>query len=78
MEEMGLSLPNDRTADDAARLRDSLRVGDRIMYRQKDSSDCEPGQAKIVSVPCRIVRKYPHLVEVAGADHCLCGDAFGS
>ena len=51
--------------DAVARLRDMLSVGDRLYYPAA-SADADVRPSRRRKIPCRIVRKYPYLVEVSG------------
>ncbi len=51
--------------DEIIQLRDRLRVGDRVYYPVA-SADADVRPSRRRTIPCRIVRKYPNLVEVAG------------
>ncbi len=55
---------NMEEVDTAAQLRDSLSIGDRLYYPEASrDADIHPSRKR--KIPCRVVGKYPHLVEVS-------------
>ncbi len=56
-------LANMEEVDVAAQLRDRLSVGERLYYPAAADEDKRPAMRR--KTPCRIVRKYPYLVEVS-------------